>query len=1100
MHNLITFYGYIDLEGVFLASLERDRVPLARPIAVKEVPLVDRTEEMNILKEAIYKAAHGEGGLVFVHGEAGIGKTRLLRELGAYAQSRGVQVLHGRCPGLFRMDGVPPYILWKEVIKDYLETCTSEQLYRVIGYYPAEVAKLVPELSQKLRTFPQSFPISPEQEQNRLFEAVSQFITNLSQETPLLVILDDLQWTDPSSLLLLHYLARGVQKTQLILLGAYRSTDIDDKHPLTPVLAELNRERLPQEIQLKRMSLSDVSEMIKNILEQDDVPEEFCKLVYEKTKGNPFFAEEVVKSLKEEEVIFREEDKWKFKEISAIEFPKSVKNIVKARFIRLDEECQNVLTLASFIGNDFTFEAVSALTGIEENRLLELLDRMLKTGLIKEREVRGKGVCSFVDILVRDVVYEEVSLLKRKKLHGVVGSALGKVYVKTIDEHLGELASHFLESGDKDKALDYFLKAGDKAAGIYANTEAASYFQSALRLLEEKEGELPERGRVLERLGDIKKLVGEYDVCMKYWNEALLLWIKLEEKEKTATLHRKMATVLWHNMADKNKAKEHHEAALKILESKPDNVELARLYEDVARMLWRTGELTKALTWAEKSLALAENLNALEVVADSCLDLSVLGGCTGDFKKGLEYANRALKIALDNSYLEVAVRAYERVAEWLPMEEYEKRLDQREKGLELAKKIGDISLNVFFLYALAGEYSQRGELDKAIALTEEALMVAKKTGDLVFIPWFLNALGDAYRMLGEWDKSEQYLKEAVNTSQNQNEFQTVATSHLYFGLLHFDKEEYLSAKESFEEAVRVVERAGNRAWQFGLSTPLISTSIELGELEKAQDLLDSLQKFAQETNDATYKITEIALRAMLLRAQKKHAESLDLFEKALKEWKSKKADIWNAYYFARIVLCEYARVYLERDEEGDREKADKLLNQALEMFQKMGAKKDVEKTMRSVEGLQLTPQFKTGEKAVSPASYVCDDVQGNVIAAPRELKIGESLELEIEVTNVRTEGTILLTKITEAIPEGFAVTRKPESCRVEGDCLNLKDKKLEPSKTEEVKLVLTPKIQGIFHIKPKIVYLDENRKQKTCEPKPVSITVKELGIKGWLKG
>ena len=149
-----------------------------------------------------------------------------------------------RCSG---WTAVPPYVLWSEVVRDYLENSNPEQLYRVIGFYPAEVVKLVPELSQKLRAFPQSFPISPEQERNRLFEAVAQFITNISQETPLLVVLDDLQWTDPSSLLLLHYLARGAQKTSLLLLGAYRSTDIDDRHPLTPVLAELNRERLPQE-------------------------------------------------------------------------------------------------------------------------------------------------------------------------------------------------------------------------------------------------------------------------------------------------------------------------------------------------------------------------------------------------------------------------------------------------------------------------------------------------------------------------------------------------------------------------------------------------------------------------------------------------------------------------------------------------------------------------------------------------------------------------------------------------------------------------------------------------------------------------------------
>jgi len=1085
---------------VFLASLERDRVPLARPIPVKEVPLVDRTEEMNALKEAVFKAAHGEGGLVFVHGEAGIGKTRLLRELGAYAQSRGVQVLHGRCPGLFRMDGVPPYVIWKEVIKDYLETCTSEQLYRVIGYYPAEVAKLVPELSQKLRTFPQSFPISPEQEQNRLFEAVSQFVTNLSQEAPLLVILDDLQWTDPSSLLLLHYMARGVQKTPMLLLGAYRSTDIDDKHPLTPVLAELNRERLPQEIQLKRMSLSDVSEMIKNIMEQEDVPEEFCKLVYEKTKGNPFFAEEVVKSLKEEGVIYREEDEWKFKEISTIEFPKSVKNIVKTRFVKLDQECQNVLTLASFVGNDFTLEALLALTGIEENKLLELLDRMLRTGLIKEREVRGEGVCSFADILIRDVVYEEVSLLKRKKLHGVVGSALEKIYAKTIDEHLGELASHFLESGDKDRALDYFLKAGDKAAGIYANTEAASYFQSALRLLEEKEGEFQEKGRVLERLGDVKKLVGEHDDCMKYWDEALLVWTKLHEKGKNATLHRKMAYVLWASMGDKEKAKEHHEAALAILETEPESAELARLYEDMGHMRRRMGQVTEALVWTEKALQLAEKLNALEVVAISCMELGLQVGWRGDFKKSLEYANRGLKIALDNDYLETAMSAYDKVGSWLPSEEYEKRQDCREKGLALAKKLGDISFQSYFLYHMAGDCSRRGELHKAIMLGEEALALAKKAGDLIFIAWDLLVLGEVFQSLGDWDKSAQYYNEAVDISRNQNEAQTDVSSKTRLALLDIDKQEYLKAKEQLEDALQICEREDIRAGQMGISAFLIWTLVELGENEKALDLLGSLQKFALETEDKWFKINEMALRAMLLRAEKKYAESVELFEKTLKEWESTKANIWNAYYFARWVLCEYARAYLERNKEGDREKADKLLNQTLEMFQKMGAKKDVEKTIRLMEGLQLTPQLKTGEKTVSPASYVCDDVHGNVIAAPRELRVGESLELEIEVTNIRKEGTILLTKITEVIPEGFAVTRKPDSCRVEGDCLNLKDKRLEPSKTEEVKLVLTPKIQGTFYIKPKIVYLDENRKEKTCEPKPISVTVKELGIKGWLKG
>jgi len=254
-------------------------VPSPRPLARKEIQLIDRVEEMNQLREAVDRAVRGEGGLLFLRGEAGIGKTRLTRELGAYARLRGMNVLYGRCPALLTMTGIPPYILWSEVIREYLHTSTAEQLYRVIGFYPSEVSKLVPDLRQRLGAIPQSIQIDPEHERDRLFEAVSQFITNVSKEAPLLVVLDDLQWTDQSSLLLMHYLARGVSRERLLLVGAYRDNEVDEKHPLSPVLTELNRERLLQAVALKRMSLDHASEMIRQILEQDDVPKEFCQLV-----------------------------------------------------------------------------------------------------------------------------------------------------------------------------------------------------------------------------------------------------------------------------------------------------------------------------------------------------------------------------------------------------------------------------------------------------------------------------------------------------------------------------------------------------------------------------------------------------------------------------------------------------------------------------------------------------------------------------------------------------------------------------------------------------------------------------------------------------
>lgn len=918
-------------------------IPSPRPPALREIQLIDRVEEMAILAEEIDRAVRGGGSIVFLNGEAGIGKTRLAKELGAYARLRGMEVLSGRCPALIRLDGVPPYVLWKEVVKDYLEACTSEQLHRVIGFYPSELCKLVPKIREKLDVIPQSLPISPNHERDRLFEAVSQFITNVSREVPLLIVLDDLQWTDQSSLLLMHYLARGVRRESLLLLCAYRDTDIDERHPLSSVLTELNRERLLQSVPLKRLSFDDVSEMVRRLLEHEDVPREFLELVFEKTRGNPFFVEEVIKSLKEEEVIYREEDKWKTKDVSEIEFPKSIKSVVKRRVSRLDDECQRVLTMASFVGKDFTFEALRGVTCIQEDRLLELMEKMLETGLVKEKMIHGEEVYSFADIIVRDVVHEEVSRLRHKRFHGFVGLALEKAYAGNIDEHLGELALHFLESGDKDEALDYFLKAGEKAAKIHANGEAVSYFQSALRLLEEREDELRERSCILERLGDIKRLVGELDDSLKYWRDALLLWRQMDEKGELSRLHRKMANVLWDEMDDAEKAREHHDEALKILETEPESVELASLYEDIAHMHYRKGDMSKALSWAEKALALAKRLEASDVIASSYTSLGTILSFTGDMTRALECFETALKTALDNGYMETALRVYTNLPLSLRAEENERRLECYQKGLKLAKKAGHIYHQSWLSNNLAWMYVNMGNIDEAVLLAEESVALDRKAGNMSHLPTAIGVLGYAYQILGEWDKSKQCYLEAFSISQRQKDFQPIAFSCWFLGWLYLDKGDYFKATEFFEKSREVYKRAGVERRQKGSASYAIWAYIELGEIDKAENLLDELLKFALEVKDKELMGNAYALRGMLLRVQRKWEESIKYFEKSIEEFEFLNARRWDAYWFAKMVLYEYARVYLERDQKGDREKAHKLFNEALQTFEKIGAKKDIEK-------------------------------------------------------------------------------------------------------------------------------------------------------------
>ena len=947
--DLLTALG--DIVQVSFAEV---RVPPQKPSAiatpdlrlsgVREVRLIDRVEEMGLLRAAVDKAVRGEGGLVFVYGEPGIGKTRLAREIGAYARLRSMQVLSGRCPALFRMDGVPPYILWNEVIKDYLEMCTPQQLYKAIGPYPSEVCRLVPQIKEKIGTIPMSPPLSPEDDRNRLFEAVSQLITNISKEAPLLVVLDDLQWTDQSSLLLLHYLARGVQKEPMLLLGTYRHTDIDDKHPLSSVLTELNRERLLQPIRLRRMSLNDTSEMIKQMLEQDDLPKGFCELLYEKTGGNPFFIEEMVKSLQEEEVIYREENRWKIKDASRIEFPETVKRVIKTRIGRLDEPSQHVLTMASFLGKDFIFEALRGVMGFEEDKLIESTERILKTGLIKERIVRGEEAYSFADAIVRDVVHEEISLLRHKKLHGVIGHGLEKVYSDRIDEHLGELAYHFLEGGYKDKALEYFLKAGEKAEQVFAHEQAYSYLQHAIEILEGKENSLEEKARVIERLGNLKSYMGEYDSCLEYWSKSLALWNQLGNECNAARLHTKLAHDFWSSLGDKDKGSEHHRMALSILEKKPESVELADLYEDISRKLWHGGQSAESKGYAVKAFELAKKLNAYEVLAKCHYDLGLLSEMAGEEPKAKEYLEQGLRIALENNFMVTARIIYNSLClyHW-QRGEFEKHLELCQKALETARKAGDLVGLGWMKCRLAGGRLEVGEMQEGLALCEEGLAIGKKTKHTNLLSYAMLVFGVYYMYRGEFDTASKCIKECYELAKKTGYYQFLGYSTLYLGALFLEREDYAGAEEYLKESSSIWENAGNVYLQHIYVLPYLARAYLMrDEIKEAQELIEKCYEYAERTENRRGIAHTELLKGMFFRHEKNWEQSLQHFERSLQEHKSLGTDRWWVYSFADL-LYEYGLMYLERNEEGDRERAYSLLDRAMEIFEKLGLRQRTER-------------------------------------------------------------------------------------------------------------------------------------------------------------
>ena len=418
---------------------------------------IGRREEMDALRASLESALSGRGRLAMIEGEAGIGKTRLIEELCTYGLLRGVRVLSGRC---YEGDGAPPFWPWVQPIRQYIQESNAADLEEDIGPGAADIAQIVPEIHELIADLQKLPPLEPEQARFRLFDSVTTFLKNASRRKPLVLVLDDLHWADKASLLLIQFLARELASARLLIVGAYRDVELNLTHPLSGTLEALRREPVCERFVLKGLSQGDVGALISAMGEQE-AAESLVRVVYEETEGNPFFIEEILKHLIEEGKIRWDGGQWTSDStsISKLGIPEGIRAVIGRRISRLSDECVRMLTLASAMTGGFSWDELKAISSEDEPKLLDLLDEALAAQLVHERrdQLRAthSGTFDFTHALIRHTLYDALSTPRRALLHRQIGESLEKLYEGRIEEHLAELAHHFLQAapgGDVDKA------------------------------------------------------------------------------------------------------------------------------------------------------------------------------------------------------------------------------------------------------------------------------------------------------------------------------------------------------------------------------------------------------------------------------------------------------------------------------------------------------------------------------------------------------------------------------------------------------------------------------------------------------------------------
>jgi class 3 adenylate cyclase/tetratricopeptide (TPR) repeat protein len=576
------------------------RLPLPTLIAPGRLTtFVGRGSEMEKLRLCWGRGRAGQRQLVLLAGQPGIGKTRLAAEFALAAHAEGATVLFGRS----YEEALIAYEPFVQALRPLLVRSPLDELPSSLGAGLEAVAKLVPELAQQLPRSPEPALAERDDERYRLFEAVSSLLTRASRTSPVVLVLDDLHWADKATLLLLKYILRSPEQSRLLVLGLYRDTQLSRKHPLAETLADLRRDHLFERIPLEGLPEADVASLVDNMVGPGSHPS-LAQAIYRRTEGNPFFIEEVLLHLTQTGDIRRASDhRTADQVIDQMGIPEGVREVIGGRLSQLSEDCNEVLTIASVIGREFAVEILKPLSGLPNERLLEVLEESVVARIVDEVP-QPVGCYSFSHALIRETLYEELTSTRRARLHSRIAEALEKLHRTNLTPHLAAIAYHFFEAGqmgDLGKAADYAWRAGEQAAALPAYEEAAQHYERALEATELLGSvDEPRACDLLLALGDVRSRAGERDRAVAALEQAANIARKLGDPVRLAraALGFPAGTVV-------------DEARVGLLEEaigalgKQDSTLLARLLGDLARALHFSDSFERGASLSRQSVEMA---------------------------------------------------------------------------------------------------------------------------------------------------------------------------------------------------------------------------------------------------------------------------------------------------------------------------------------------------------------------------------------------------------------------------------------------------------------------------------------------------------------
>ena len=765
-------------------------VSAASPAGPQRSPsggFVGRESLLEALLARLNAAAAGRGELVLMGGELGVGKTRLLAEFTREALSRHAVVLRGAA---YAEEGVVPYGPLAEALDGYLAGMTPVERDRFAASFP-ELGRVHPAFAHEDDA---AEAADADAERARLFAAVVRLLDRLSAARPVLLTLDDLHAADEASLHLLHHLARAAPGHRWLLLCAYREEDVAPGSPLAVLRASLTRQELCRRIDLQRLDQPDGAQLIAALLPGGSVDHALVERLHAFTLGNPLFLHEVVRALREQGALALRDGAWRETRPDAAA-PRSVRDLVQARARALGDAAYRTLSLAAVAGMTCSFAELRAAGDLQEDALLDALDRALMAHLLEE----SRDGYTFRHPLFRAALYEQLSLARRAWLHGRLARTLEALRPDAVEA----LAYHYGRSAEREQALRYLEQAGDRARAVYANDVAAGYYRDLVERLGQVSDERARAG-ANEKLGNVLVGMARFEEALPVLAHAEDLYRALDDPEG----HGRVAILVGRSYASSGRPQEgsaYLRGAFAALEARIPARITAALLSALAMTCFAGGRYAEQLAAARRAVAAAQRSGDRRAQAEA-------GGWRGLALLSLTRLDEARAVL--------------------------------EGAVSLAEAAGDLGTLSGALNNLGAVYLRRGEFDRHVRCVERALALAERQGDPFGTAYFLGIVGcsDFYR--GDWRSARERLQRAEAMGRAHPSWVTpyplLELGELYLGMGDWER-----ASRYLEESSGLAEGYGDLQCLREVGCLLAERDLLVGHPEAASSRLDALLAAAE---------------------------------------------------------------------------------------------------------------------------------------------------------------------------------------------------------------------------------------------------------------